>query len=94
MDSNWSLMKDGLPETPTTHDWLCNHVESGGGGVGADPMLMTSTAWASLADKLEAAGGQLVAVDKNLVDAVWSKDKDDPQLSRPDNEVFPLGMRQ
>ena len=91
MDMNWTLMKDGLPETPGQADWLCSNISSG--GVGVDPWLLGANSWSSLSDKLDSAGLQLVAVETNLVDLAWSSDPDRPQPPRPDNPVTPLELR-
>jgi len=91
MDTNWTLMKDGLTDTPSQADWLCNVLNSG--NVGVDPMLMGATAWASLSDKLDSIGMQLVPVETNLVDLAWAQDDTNPQPSRPENSVFPLEMQ-
>jgi Xaa-Pro aminopeptidase len=89
MDSNWSLMKDGLVDTPSQADWLCS---LGSGSVGVDPMLMGATAWTSLADRLDSSGLQLVPVQTNLVDLAWAMDCAQPQPARPENTVFPLEL--
>jgi len=89
MDSNWSLMKDGLVDTPSQADWLCS---LGSGSVGVDPMLMGATAWTSLADRLDSSGLQLVPVQTNLVDLAWAMDCTQPQPARPENTVFPLEL--
>ena len=91
MDNNWTLMKDGLVETPSQADWLCTSL--GSGNVGVDPMLMSATAWASLADRLDSGGIQLVPVQDNLVDIAWDMDVTSPQPSRPENTVFPLELQ-
>jgi len=70
MDTNWMLMKDRLPETPSRGEWLVENLEPGS-FVGADPMLVSRTAWNDLKDQLEDGGHQLVAVEQNLVDVVW-----------------------
>ena len=88
MDMNWTLMKDGLAETPSQADWLCNNL--GSGTIGVDPMMMGATAWTTLSEKLESCGLQLVPVESNLVDIAWSADTEHPQPSRPENLVFPL----
>ena len=44
MDRNWTLMKDGLPDTPTQADWLAATVPAGG-VVGVDPWLVGAKAW-------------------------------------------------
>lgn len=40
LDENWTLMKEGLPETPTLVDWLLKTIRRGG-RVGIDPHLIT-----------------------------------------------------
>jgi len=91
MDSNWTLMKDGLPDTPSQADWMATHISSG--SVGVDPAMMTAAAWASMEERLDSAGCQLVAVETNLVDLGWTQDKGSPQPSRPENRVFPLDLQ-
>ena len=71
-------------------------------------MMMTSSAWALMADRLDSSGCQLVAVETNLVDTVWGQvgdwtvctvlhhlgqDNTSPQPDRPENPVFPLDVR-
>ena len=89
MDRNWTLMKDGLPDTPSQADWLIQELQSSG-CVGVDPWLMGGKAWTALSEKLESAGLVLVPVDTNLVDIAWSQDNTHPHPPRPDNPVFPL----
>ena len=90
MDSNWTLMKDGLADTPSQADWLTSQLSSPGSCVGVDPWLMGGKAWSALAEKLESAGLVLVPVETNLVDIAWSQDNTHPHPARPDNTVFPL----
>jgi len=90
MDSNWTLMKEGLADTPSQADWLCSSL--GSGSVGVDPMLMGASAWNTLSDKLDSSGLQLVPVETNLVDLAWAVDVANPQPARPENTVFPLEM--
>eukprot|EP00090_Calanus_glacialis_P043927 TRINITY_DN7796_c0_g1_i1.p1 TRINITY_DN7796_c0_g1~~TRINITY_DN7796_c0_g1_i1.p1 ORF type:complete len:620 (+),score=228.62 TRINITY_DN7796_c0_g1_i1:83-1942(+) len=91
MDMHWTLMKDGLADTPSQADWLCNTL--GSGSVGVDPMMMGATAWSTLADRLDSSGLQLVPVETNLVDLAWAMDVANPQPARPENTVFPLEMQ-
>jgi len=91
MDSNWTLMKDGLVDTPSQADWLASSLSSG--SVGVDPMLLTSTAWAALAERLEQAGAQLVGVERNLVDVAWAADPEQAQPAAPARPVFPLELQ-
>jgi len=91
MDTNWTLMKDGLPETLSKEDWIIANLEPGS-NIGIDPILIPSQAWTVLNDKLEDAGYQLLAVEDNLVDLVWKEDRDYTWPSRPENDVSLLGM--
>ena len=90
-ETSWTLMKDGLAETPSQADWLCANIKAG--SVGVDPWLLGNSAWTALAGKLDEAGLQLVAVETNLVDVAWSADPLDPQPPRPDQAVSPLELR-
>jgi len=91
MDTNWMLMKGGLPDTPTQTNWMLKNLEPGS-IVGVDPMLISCKSWAELSDQLEEVGCQLHAVDSNLVDIVWKADRENPQPDRPTNTVFPLEL--
>lgn len=84
MDSNWILMKEGLPATPSQGDWLCKNLTKGS-LVGVDPKLYTYNKFFPLQSKLEATGHKLVAVHTNLIELIWS---DRP--ARPTNPIKPL----
>ncbi|XP_074641946.1 xaa-Pro aminopeptidase 1-like [Tubulanus polymorphus] len=77
LDSNWTLMKDGLAETPTQTDWL-DTVLPEGGKVGFDPFLMSFDLWKSMSKQLKKGGKKLVAVGENLIDLVWDDQPDPP----------------
>ncbi|KAJ1742907.1 hypothetical protein LPJ68_001502 [Coemansia sp. RSA 1086] len=84
MDDNWTLMKRGIPGVPSPQDYLAEHLPEGT-RVGIDPTLMTATEANELKEKLQARGnGDLVAIEDNLVDIVWGKDRPE----RPKNTVF------
>lgn len=94
--NSWTLMKDGLPDTPTQTDWL-KDVLSPGSKVGVDPFLLSHDAWKRLSKELKVRNITLVAVRENLIDQVW-EDKavhldgiDSPRLSRPSNKLIKLG---
>jgi len=70
----WTLMKGGTKGVPTLQDWLVQHVPAGG-KVGIDAFVHTQAEAEGLAAALEDAGKSLVAVDGNLVDAVWGSDR-------------------
>lgn len=71
----WTLMKTGLPDVPSTHDWLPPDSR-----VGIDPYLIDAERFRSLGDSLRRKNCVLVAVTPNLVDEVWT---DKPQLRLP-----------
>lgn len=70
LDSNWTLMKHGLPDTPTQEEWLIQ-VLSSGSKVGVDPCVITHDKWQKMSRALSAAGLSLVSTETNLVDQVW-----------------------
>lgn len=51
IDSNWTLMRDGLPTTPTIGTWLSTNL-SPGAGVGVDPNIISCRLWNPLAIEL------------------------------------------
>ncbi|XP_027057232.1 xaa-Pro aminopeptidase 1-like [Pocillopora damicornis] len=71
LDVNWTLMRDGLSETPTQEDWLIQELPSGS-KIGVDPWVITHGKWAKMSQSLSAAGLLLVYAEKNLVDLVWA----------------------
>lgn len=86
MDNNWQLMKDGQPQTPTIGNWLAQHFAEGGKRIGVDASIVSSRVWGPLSVALEDNGNQLVAVEGNLVDLIWSDQP--PQTS---NRIITLG---
>ena len=88
MDENWTLMKEGQPETLSRGDWLAKNLESGT-TVGVDPFLMPVTEWNSLNRSLERANIRLVGVKENLIDTVWGSN----QPARPNQPIVPLEMK-
>jgi len=69
--SSWTLMKDGLPDTPTQGDWL-KDVLKPGNKVGVDPFLISHNSWKTLSKDLKSRDINLVAVQENLIDLVWN----------------------
>ncbi|KAM4702754.1 xaa-Pro aminopeptidase 1 [Rhinophrynus dorsalis] len=86
MDSNWTLMKMGLKDTPTQEDWLIN-VLPDASRVGVDPFIMQTDQWKSMSLALKNAGHLLVPVQENLIDSIWT---DRPQ--RPCQPLIALGL--
>ncbi|MDE6370054.1 MAG: aminopeptidase P family protein, partial [Duncaniella sp.] len=76
-----TLMKEGLPDTPSIHKFLTDTLHSGD-TVGLDGLLMSVDATASLRSALTARGIKL-NVNFAPLDAVWA---DRPQL--PDGPIF------
>lgn len=87
LDENWTLMKDGLPETLTLAQWLQRNCQKGD-RIGVDPNLMSTRTWGTLANAIETQGCIMTAVKENLVDLVW-----DDQPSQPNNPVITLDVK-
>uniref|UniRef100_A0A8D1DBW8 Xaa-Pro aminopeptidase 1 n=1 Tax=Sus scrofa TaxID=9823 RepID=A0A8D1DBW8_PIG len=86
MDSNWTLMKMGLKDTPTQEDWLVSVLPEGS-RVGVDPLIIPTDYWKKMAKVLRSAGHHLVPVKENLVDKIWT---DRPE--RPCKPLLTLGL--
>lgn len=70
LDSNWTLMKDGLAETPSIGDWLASKLPTGS-KVGVDARLYEEDLFQQLAVRLNKSQIDLLHVDENLIDLVW-----------------------
>lgn len=55
LDSNWTLMKDGLSTTPSITDWLVKNLHAGA-RVGADGNLISYRLWSTWVACLDAKG--------------------------------------
>ncbi|XP_057885425.1 xaa-Pro aminopeptidase 1 isoform X1 [Melospiza georgiana] len=86
MDSNWTLMKMGLKDTPTQEDWLVSVLPEGS-KVGVDPFIIPADQWKRMSKVLRSAGHDLVPVKENLIDTIWT---DCPQ--RPCKPLITLGL--
>ncbi|XP_078494960.1 xaa-Pro aminopeptidase 1 [Ciona intestinalis] len=71
LDSNWTLMKMGIPETPSIEDWLCT-VLPASSCVGVNPLLYSSSSWNKMKNALEKEGHKLLETKQDLVDEVWT----------------------
>ncbi|KAI0824889.1 Creatinase/aminopeptidase [Trametes gibbosa] len=87
LDQNWTLMKQGLPDVPTWQDFLSKNLGTNS-RIGVDPTLIAASDAEGISKALEPKNSQLVSLERNLVDAVWS---DRPP--RPVNTVFPLDVK-
>ncbi|XP_013109085.1 xaa-Pro aminopeptidase ApepP isoform X1 [Stomoxys calcitrans] len=74
LDSNWELMKDGLPTTPSLAKWLATNLPKGS-KVGVDPKLFSYRLWKPIEKELVGADCSLVPVEDNLVDIVWGEEQ-------------------
>lgn len=89
LDANWLLLKQGLQDVPTWQEWSAEQSE-GGKVVGVDPTVISASDARKLADKIKKRGGQdLVAVEQNLVDAVWGSERP----SRPREPIKVLAKK-
>lgn len=88
LDSNWKLMKQGLPDVPTWQEFLSKHLKQGT-RIGIDPTLISAVDAENLKKSLEPRGSELVSLQQNPVDIVWGKDR--PPC--PHNRVFPLDVK-
>lgn len=87
VDENWTVMKDGLPETPTKTEWL-SKVLPKGSKVGADPFLLSADEWFPLEKSLRFSGLNLHPIKENLVDKIW-----DDRPSMPCNPLIVLSEK-
>lgn len=89
LDSNWLLLKQGLQDVPTWQEWSAEQSE-GGKVVGVDPTIITAPDARKLLEKIKKRGGQdLIAIEENLVDAVWGASRP----PRPSEPVRVLGQQ-
>ncbi|KAF8936708.1 Xaa-Pro aminopeptidase 2, partial [Dissophora ornata] len=70
LDSNWTLMKSGLPDVPTWQEYLVKSLPPGS-RIGIDPLVVTATDASKLETELSKVGSSLVPVP-NLVDLIWN----------------------
>lgn len=86
LDSNWTLLKQGIENVPTWQEW-CAEQAAGGKSVAVDPTLLTAGIAKKLSDKIKKEGGKdLVPIQGNLVDQVWASERP----PRPSEPVFIL----
>jgi len=88
LDSNWTLMKEGLTDVPNWKDFLTKHLEKKK-KIGIDPTLITASDAKALKETLKNRESELVPVAFNLVDAVWGKERPTPLK----NKIHPLGTK-
>ncbi|PHH49520.1 putative Xaa-Pro aminopeptidase P [Ceratocystis fimbriata CBS 114723] len=71
LDSNWTLLKQGIQDVPTWQEWTAEEA-TGGKVVAVDPTLLPTSIAKKLAEKVKKTSGtDLLPLRKNLVDVVW-----------------------
>lgn len=88
LDANWTLMKDGLPTTPSIGAWLAKNFKAGD-VVGVDANLLSTRSWDAMNKAIENSGCLLKPVTPNLVDLVWGSS----QPAKPDNKIIALDTK-
>ena len=79
LSDQWTLMKQGLPDTPTVEQWIKDNIKNG--KVGVDPYLTSIAYYNRLKSKLD---DDIVLLAKNPIDHIW--DKNQPPM--PQNKIF------
>ncbi|CEL58929.1 X-Pro aminopeptidase [Rhizoctonia solani AG-1 IB] len=87
LDSNWTLMKQGLPGVPTWQEFLAKKLPEGT-KIGIDPTLISVSDATSLKKTLTPRNSSLVPIAANLVDKVWTS-----RPPRPANPIHPLPLK-
>ncbi|XP_015369362.1 PREDICTED: xaa-Pro aminopeptidase 1 [Diuraphis noxia] len=87
LDDNWTLMKMGLPDTSTLAEWLTKNMKAGS-RIAVDANLITYSEWRRINKEIKYKGINLVPLDTNLIDRMWS---DRPAI--PSNPVKPLNIK-
>merc|ERR1712123_13007 len=85
LDSDWTMMKDGLPETMSIPEWLLTKVPEGG-VIGCDGLCTRFNAFESMKKEFAAQNRTLKAID-NPIDSGWT---DRP--ARPANQLEIMGV--
>ncbi len=73
-----TLFRSGVPDVPTLDEWLCDTLHEGQ-KVGYDPRVMSIDAVERMAGRLAGRGLELVAIERNLVDAIRAEPVEPPR---------------
>jgi Xaa-Pro aminopeptidase len=84
--SGITLMKLGMPGTPTMAAWLGKQLKPGN-RVGADPRVFSMGQYQKLKADLKASDIELVSIEQNLIDELWT---DRPPAPDGKIEVHPV----
>lgn len=90
LDSNWTLLKQGVPGVPSWREWVANEASANGFRIGVDPRLFSYSEYDSLTNQLSQFGIEdaLVPVTPNLVDLVWGNEQ--PKPSKDEVVIHPV----
>ncbi|CAE6463122.1 unnamed protein product [Rhizoctonia solani] len=87
LDSNWTLMKQGLPGVPTWQEFLAKKLPEGT-KIGIDPTLISISDATSLRTTLAPRNSSLVPIAANLIDKIWAS-----RPPRPAKPIHPLSLK-
>nr|CAD7463511.1 unnamed protein product [Timema tahoe] len=87
MGEGWTLMKEGLPVTPSQGKYLSDNF-SEGSHVGVDPNVLSYEEWKIIQNDMKGSGVNLVPIATNLVDLIW-----EGKPASPSNMVVPLAIK-
>jgi Xaa-Pro aminopeptidase len=75
LDKSWLLLKQGLQDVPTWQEWAAEQSQDNK-IVGVDPTVVSAPEARKLGEKIKkTGGGELVAIEENLVDIVWGSER-------------------
>nr|CAD7264995.1 unnamed protein product [Timema shepardi]CAD7575794.1 unnamed protein product [Timema californicum] len=87
MGEGWTLMKEGLPATPSQGKYLSDNFPEGS-RVGVDPNVLSYEEWKIIQNDMKGSGVNLIPIATNLVDLIW---EDKP--ASPSSTVLPLAIK-
>lgn len=79
---HWTVMKEGLTDTPSQCEWLNKELTHDGAKVGVDPLLLSEESWLAMSKELRANNNNLVSVKDNLIDIVWAEHRPTSPLNQ------------
>uniref|UniRef100_A0A0K0G1D1 Xaa-Pro aminopeptidase 1 (inferred by orthology to a human protein) n=1 Tax=Strongyloides venezuelensis TaxID=75913 RepID=A0A0K0G1D1_STRVS len=69
-EEGWDLMKQGVPESLTTSEWIALNMPKGS-VVAFDPLLVSNRTAKDMKNKLKAMNIEFLPVERNFVDELW-----------------------
>ncbi|KKA29491.1 hypothetical protein TD95_001600 [Thielaviopsis punctulata] len=87
LDSNWALLKQGIPDVPTWQEWIAEE-SAGGKVVAVDPTLLPPAIAQKLNQSIKKSGGTgLTPIRDNLIDLIWGAER--PAMPSSPIKVLP-----